>query len=123
MLVVGVEDRGIWISRDNGARWAQSAELSRETVYALRFSPDGEWLYAAGWKTGLLRSRDGLSWERIFSEGAVESIFDVLVDPSDRSHLLVGTDGQGVYESFDGGQTWRRAGLMGAKVKQLEYYP
>lgn len=123
MLVVGVEDGGIWISRDDGASWAQSAPLSRETIYALRFSPDGEWLYAAGWKTGLLRSRDGLSWEKIFSDDAVEAIFAVLVDPSDPLHLLIGTDGQGIYESFNNGRNWLRAGLMGAKVKQLEYYP
>jgi photosystem II stability/assembly factor-like uncharacterized protein len=124
MLCVGVEDRGIRVSRDNGATWVLSPQLSRETIYALRFSPDGSSLYAAGWKTGLLRSTDGgLMWERIFADDAVESIFDILVNPTNPSHLLVGTDGQGIYESLDHGRTWRRAGLMGAKVKQMEFYP
>ncbi len=124
MLCVGTEDRGIWVSRDDGRRWVQCRQFSRETIYALRFSPDGSSLYAAGWKTGLWRSRDGgETWERIFADDAVESIFDVLIDPRDSSHLLIGTDGQGIYESADGGVRWHRAGLMGAKVKQMEFYP
>lgn len=124
MLCVGVEDRGVWVSGDNGATWVQSAPLSRETIYALRFSPDGLFLYAAGWKTGLLRSADGgLTWERIFAGGDIESIFCILINPVNPSHLLVGTDGQGIYESLDGGRNWRRAGLSGAKVKQMEFYP
>lgn len=124
MLCVGTEDRGIWVSRDNGVSWRQCSQLSRETIYALRFSPDGLSLYAAGWKTGVWESRDGgKTWGRIFAENEVESIFDVLIDPRDSSHLLIGTDGQGIYESVDHGRSWHRAGLAGAKVKQMEFYP
>ena len=123
-LAAVAEDRGIWISRDGGARWMQCRELRQETMYALRFSPDGKDLYAAGWKTGLWRSRDGgETWERIWSDPAVEAVFDVVVNPGDPRHLLVGTDGQGLYESPDQGATWHRAGLMGAKVKQIEFIP
>jgi photosystem II stability/assembly factor-like uncharacterized protein len=123
-LCAGAEDRGVWLSQDNGTTWVQASALAHETIYALCFSPDGSSLYAAGWKTGLWRSADaGKTWEKIFAENAVESIFDVLVDPNNPSHLLVGTDGQGIYESHDLGGSWRRAGLMGAKVKQMEFYP
>jgi photosystem II stability/assembly factor-like uncharacterized protein len=118
------EDRGIWLSHDGGRSWQQCADLRRETVYALRFSPDGKEIYAAGWKTGIWRSRDGgKKWTRLWNDPAVEAVFDVIVDPDDPAHVLAGTDGQGVYESHDAGRSWHRAGLMGAKVKQIEIIP
>jgi photosystem II stability/assembly factor-like uncharacterized protein len=95
-----------------------------EAIYALRFSPDGISLFAAGWKTGVWRSVDhGTSWTQIWDDPAVEGVFDVAVDPDNPRHLIIATDGQGVYESLDEGKTWTRAGLMAAKVKRIEFYP
>jgi photosystem II stability/assembly factor-like uncharacterized protein len=123
-LCVGVEDGGVRISRDSGKTWWESGGLRGTTIYALRFSRDGTTLFAAGWKTGLWQSTDvGHSWSLLWDDPAVEAIFDVSEDPQDPGHLLVGTDGQGIWESPDGGRSWRRAGLMGAKVKQIEFYP
>jgi photosystem II stability/assembly factor-like uncharacterized protein len=123
-LGAAAEDRGIWLSHDGGRSWEQCAELRGETIYALRFSPDGREIYAAGWKTGIWRSRNGgKEWTKLWSDPAVEAVFDVVVDPADPAHVLAGTDGQGVYESRDAGRSWHRAGLMGAKVKQIEIIP
>ena len=33
------------------------------------------------------------------------------IDPEDRSRLLVGTNGDGIYRSLDGGASWSRADL------------
>jgi hypothetical protein len=37
--------------------------------------------------------------------------------------VYAGTDGNGVYESSDGGMHWSFAGLRGGKIKHLFIYP
>jgi photosystem II stability/assembly factor-like uncharacterized protein len=123
-LFVGFGNGFIRCSRDDARSWKRAGDIRGETVFALRFSPDGRSLFAAGWKTGVWRSGDGgSSWSQIWDDPAVEGVFDVAVDPDNPHHLMIGTDGQGVYESLDEGRTWSRAGLMGAKVKRIEFYP
>jgi len=123
-LCVGFGDGSIRCSMDDGRSWKRAGEVRGEAIYALRFSPDGTSLLAAGWRTGVWRSLDrGTSWAQIWDNPAVEGVFDVAVDPDNSRHLIIATDGQGVYESLDEGRTWSRAGLMGAKVKRIEFYP
>jgi photosystem II stability/assembly factor-like uncharacterized protein len=123
-LVAGFEDGGLRYSVDDGATWKSSVGAKGSSIYTLRSSADGSEIYAAGWKTGLLRSNDGgASWHQVWSGSSLEAIYSVFVYPRDAKHLLVGTVGAGVYESYDGGSTWKRAGLFGAQVKQIELYP
>jgi photosystem II stability/assembly factor-like uncharacterized protein len=124
LLLCAPEDSGVLFSSDGGGRWGRGAGLESATLYALAGSPDGEDLFAAGWETGIWHSTDaGAHWSRLPAAPAVEAIFALCVDPRDADHLLAGTDGQGVYESFDRGATWRRGGMMGAKVKEIAFYP
>jgi photosystem II stability/assembly factor-like uncharacterized protein len=81
-------------------------------------------VYAGGFKTGLWKSVDGgLSWNLLWQNSDIEAIFTIFVDPDDPLHLLVGTSGQGIYESLDCGKNWRYAGLNGCHVKQIDLYP
>jgi len=81
-------------------------------------------MYAAGWETGIWRSRDrGRSWQVLWAPTTIQAFFCLLVDPNDARHLYAGTDGNGVYESLDGGDEWRYAGLNGGKIKHLFFYP
>jgi photosystem II stability/assembly factor-like uncharacterized protein len=123
-LAVGIDDGGVRWSVDGGRHWKAAEGIGNSTVYDISESPDGEHLYAGGWKTGLWESDNrGKSWRRIWSDPNVEGIFVVRADPRDGNHLLVGTDGQGVFESHDRGRSWKARGLGGAKVKQIEFYP
>jgi len=123
-IAVGVEDGGIRLSEDGGRHWKTAEGIGNSTVYVIAGSPDGARLYAGGWQSGLWESDGtGRSWRRLWADPNVEAIFAVCVDPRDPNHLLVGTDGQGVYESTDRGRSWNRGGLMGGKVKQIEFYP
>jgi photosystem II stability/assembly factor-like uncharacterized protein len=124
LLLCAPEDSGVLVSTDGGGRWRRGAGLESATLYALTGSPGGEELFAAGWETGIWHSTDaGAHWSRLSTEPAVEAIFTLCVDPRNSEHLLAGTDGQGIYESFDRGRTWRRGGMMGAKVKDIALYP
>lgn len=123
-FIGGFEDVGLRFSFDNGKTWKTSTGLSDSTIYALAASANGKDLYAAGWHTGLWRSEDGgATWKPVWSSQAFEAIYSISVDPQNVSHILVGTVGAGLYESHDRGATWRHAGLKGAQVKQIEFYP
>ncbi len=121
-LLVGTQDSGIYRSDDGGSRWKHAAGTGGKAIYTIDAS--GDVLYAAGWHTGLLRSvDDGRTWSELWGPPEIEGMFCVFSSPTDPSHLLVGTDGQGIYETLDGGATWRCAGLSGGKIKQIAFYP
>ena len=123
-LLCSGENAGIRVSADGGVHWRKAVGLDSATLYAFAESPGGHILYAAGWRTGVWTSTDGGgTWSLLWSDTAIEAIFSIAIDPANARHLCVGTDGQGVYESFDAGRTWARAGLMGGKVKEIGFYP
>jgi len=122
-LLAAAEDAGIRLSDDGGLHWRSTRGLEQATVYALAFSPDGKRAYAAGWQTGLWQSTDaGEHWTRLWDAPGIEAIFCLAVDPLEQEHLLMGTDGQGVLESTDGGVSWKSVGLDGAKIKDIKIY-
>ena len=66
--------------------------------------------YAGG--AGLIRTTDsGDSWAAI-GDAIPVSIRSIVVDPSDASVIVVGTDGGGVFKSIDAGATWRQVGAQ-----------
>ena len=123
-FLAGFENRGVRYSFDDGKTWNAAKGLNDSTIYTFRASADGKDIYAAGWNTGLWRSDNGgATWNQVWSNRAFEAIYSIFVDPRDAKHILVGSVGDGVYESHDRGGTWRHAGLLGAQVKQIELYP
>jgi len=124
IMLVGIEDGGIRRTTDGGESWSAAKGLDSSSIYCITSSTDGRELYAGGWMTGVWRSVDrGATWSPIWADPLVESVLCIFVDPENPRHLLVGTDGQGVVESRDGGRTWAHAGLYGGKIKQLAFYP
>ena len=124
LMFAGVEEGGILRSTDGGQRWVETSGLAGTSVYTLTGSPDGSELYAAGWETGLWRSvDDGATWSKVWDAPGIEAIFSLLVDPRDPAHLFVGTDGNGLFESFDHAVHWQWAGLRGGKIKHIVMYP
>ena len=123
-FLAGFQDGGLRYSFDDGKTWNVATGLKDSPIYSLAASANGKDLYAAGWQTGVWRSEDGgATWKQVWSSPAFEAIYSICVDPQDASHILVGTVGAGLYESYDRGATWRHAGLMGGQVKQIEFYP
>ncbi len=82
--------------------------------------------YFGGVGGGVWRSGNGgLTWEPIFDSQPISSIGAVAVAPSNPSVIYVGTGeadfrsdlsyGNGVYQSADGGRTWKNIGLTGSR--------
>ncbi|MDZ7313005.1 MAG: hypothetical protein ONB45_17195 [candidate division KSB1 bacterium] len=124
VILVGTEDHGVRVSLDNGKSWKAGTGIPAAAIYAIHASSDGKAIYAGGYKTGLWKSEDmGQSWQQIWAAPEAEAIYSLFVNPTDPNHLMVGTNGKGIYESFDKGKTWRPAGLDGAHVKQIVHFP
>ena len=123
-LLVSGEDGGIRSTRDGGRTWRTAQGVLKESFYAIAISPDGHTAYAGGFKTGLWTSSDaGVSWKLLWQNADIEAIAAIYVHKNDSRHLMIGTSGQGIYESLDAGKTWRHAGLQGCQVRQIELYP
>jgi photosystem II stability/assembly factor-like uncharacterized protein len=123
-MLLGSEEEGVRRSTDGGQTWSPVEELGGNPVFAIRFSADGSEVYAGGYGTGLWRSIDGGErWMRLPFMVECEAITAITIDPADSNHVVIGTHASGVYESTDHGARWKFAGLRGAIVKQIEYYP
>lgn len=123
-LLVGTEDHGMRVSVDGGVSWRSGSGLPNTAFYGLAATPDGGTFYAGGYLTGLWKSTDGgASWSLLWQHELLEAIYTVFVDPVDPRHLMVGTSGQGIFESLDEGRRWKQVGLRGCHVKQIELYP
>ena len=124
LLLVGTEDHGVRYSTDHGTTWKQATGLNTSAVYSLASTRDGSVLYAAGFQTGVWRSIDmGASWTQVWTAPGFDAIYTVCVNPRNPDHLIAGTNGSGVFESFDNGRSWHYAGLPRAVVRQIEMYP
>lgn len=124
MLYVGTEDHGLWYSVDRGHIWKQASGFPQSTIYAIRSSTDGKTLYAAGFQTGVWKSEDdGVTWSQIWSGPGNGAIYSIFVHPDHPHHIIVGTNGKGMFESVDGGNTWHQAGFPNAHIRQIELYP
>jgi len=127
-LALGTRRDGLWISRDRGATWTQATLPAAEhgkspgSVTPVAFSPafaqDGVLMALVGGAT-LLRSSDGgrtLSAVTV-PEGTVRALImgergaGGASDGAERGvSAWVGTAGNGVWRSDDGGASWQREG-------------
>jgi len=123
-LLVGTEDDGVRVSFDSGKNWKTGAGLPKTAFYALCVSTDHKTIYAGGYLSGVWKSNNGgLSWELLWQSDQLEAVYTIFVHPENSRHIMIGTSGQGIFESLDEGKTWRQAGLRGCHVKQIELYP
>lgn len=124
LLLVGTEDHGVRYSTDRGETWKQATGLDTSAVYTLACTRDGSVLYAAGFQMGVWRSMDrGATWSQVWKAPDFDAIYSVCVNPRNPDHLIAGTNGSGVFESFDKGRSWHDAGLPTAVVRQVAMYP
>jgi photosystem II stability/assembly factor-like uncharacterized protein len=121
-VLVGAANGGVWESYDRGASWLPRTDYQATlTVGALAFDPndpsivycgtgEGNQWFNLGFGAGMLRSSDGgTTWSTLCTAPFIGSgFYDVVVDPADSSHLLVGTT-VGLFVSADGGINWARS--------------
>lgn len=124
----GSDPRDIWVStcgwvyrtKDGGDRWTRSKNgFTNRRSQAIRRDPTRPGVVYAATVGGLHRSMDGgETWSRVSRESLVVTALEV-----DRStgRLYVGTEGEGVFTSDDGGATLNHGsvGLTEGRVSDL----
>jgi hypothetical protein len=131
-VCVGDQEHGIYRSTDGGGNWTK---LDHGGGFPVRVRVDPEdplHLYVGdgvrGGNNGFFYSTDGgMTWtlpqgfKDFADEGGSYDVYHVEPDPTDFNHVLAsfhsawkGENENGVIESFDGGVTWRKAGMPGA---------
>ena len=80
---------GIFLSKDGGTTWRNLIDGMRN--YEGGGSPD-----------------TFLGW--LYNFGHMPNYENILIDPKDADHLIVGHHGENVVETFDAGKTWNKVG-------------
>jgi photosystem II stability/assembly factor-like uncharacterized protein len=107
---------GLYTRSDADAPW-RAARLGEHTVYAVARDEKGR-LYAAT-EEGLFWSDDAGSWEAMpIADGQAKMAILALSVSKDGRSLMVGTAGQGLWSSRDGGATWSPAGSPSTGVRE-----
>ncbi|MBO6574165.1 MAG: DUF11 domain-containing protein [Rhodothermales bacterium] len=106
---------GVWRSDDNARNW-EFLDLGDRQVLSLAIDPNDEDVMYAGvnleWSS-VYRSMDGgYTWTPLNSFG--DPAWAIQVDPNDSNHVVVGTVGRGVWESFDRAESFSQIGGHGS---------
>lgn len=98
---------GVWRSDDNARSW-QFLDLGNRQVLSLAIDPNNEDVMYAGinleWGSIYKSIDGGYTWRQLNSFG--DPAWSVQVDPNNSHHVVVGTVGRGVWESFDGAESF-----------------
>ena len=117
---------GIYRTDSAGAAWRkiQGIPYSARRTRVLRQDPRNPAVLYAGTTEGLWKTESGgRGWQRMTSSRL--AINDILVDPRDPAHLLLGAERAGVLESFDSGKTFRASnqGFSHRRVSATAFDP
>lgn len=94
-------------------------------------------IYVGAASGGVFKTLDGgQSWKPVFDQNPLLSVGDMALDPLNPNHLLVGTgeanggggsmsyEGNGIFETTDGGMTWDHLGLeFSGSISKIIIHP
>ncbi len=116
--------QGVFFSSQSGGAWVEANEgLADRNILTLEEGPDGA-VYAGSRFGRVFRSPEaGGVWTEL-TRPTTLAIQDLAVDPDDPAVLYAATDGEGLFESRDGGAGWAPVeGLESPYVRQVRFSP
>ena len=113
------DGRGLLHSSDHGETWTEIDGLPA-TLFCIE---QGATALACGGIGAVYLSSDGASWSRN-SAGLPDSlfVFDIAFDPGIPDRLVLASN-DGLYESRDGGSSWKMFSLEGAFIRDICFAP
>ncbi len=122
VIYAGTRGQGFWKSSDGGATWTNSpnAYIQDKIVYTIVVDPNNSNnVYAGGreygvdgsssgnWGGGVFKSTDGgVTWNAMNNGLPGGYVYSLVIDPTAPTILYAGTDGYGVYKTFDSANDW-----------------
>ena len=143
-ILASSTDAGMYRSSDGGASWsAVNTGLATLKLHHVTFAPSDPDVAYVATHDGVYRSDDaGQSWSPRNEGLQYTFVTPIAVDPRDADIVYVGTateiytthtrhfnpgmhEGEGLYKTTDGGQTWARSdkGIYEAKLGQMSAHP
>jgi photosystem II stability/assembly factor-like uncharacterized protein len=118
-LVVAATRTGVLYSTNAGTTWQQAPLSSYITsIHGLTITPDAEILIAS--REGAFRSTDsGATWEHVVNGLPDKNVSSIVYDPSSKRLLATTTATGVVFESRDGGRSWRRGPDSGYPLRRI----
>jgi len=115
VVLVGLQEGGLHVSRDGGKTWIRS--MGNQQVLCITYDRTNPEVIYAGTENGIKRSADGGHY---FTDlGALKTaVVSIGLDESQTKAIIVGTR-QGVYRSLDQGRSFQQAGLKEHAVTSL----
>jgi hypothetical protein len=101
---------GLIESRDAGETWEPVSLLGKADFHVLRFAGERVYGYDASNDRLLVSADRGRTWKELAKPGP---LVDLAVDPSDAGRIVAASAGglaEGLFESRDGGASWKRIG-------------
>ena len=103
---------GIWRSTDEGRNWEFLAYPTRQII-SLAIDPNNEDIIYAGANLAgegsiVMSTNGGDSWTQL--QSFIQPVWSIQIDPNNSNRVVVGTLGDGVYESLDQGGSWTQIG-------------
>ena len=107
-VFAGTAGQGVWASRDDGQSWQMAGdELAQAYVSVLEVAQDNQ-LYALA-SSRLYLSRDGGATWKVVGPSRFEAL-SFAAEPGPGRRLYLGSKGNGLAVSPDGGESWITAG-------------
>ena len=113
----------IFRTTDAGLTWL-STVLTASKRSAVRVAPSDPAAVYLGGRPAMRSTDRGTSWQEMpvalpGQERQLSNVTGLVVDAQQPQHLWAGLDGGGVYETADGGRTWREFGLAEKPIRWL----
>lgn len=124
--LAGTQGAGLLRSVDGGLTWESAGDVAvNRNLYDIAYDPaNASRIALAGWGTGVLVSEDaGRTWERRGMGLPRWDIWSVAFDPDRPGRLYAGVHEEALFVSEDAGKSWRAAGLEGAVIYRLQFFP
>jgi photosystem II stability/assembly factor-like uncharacterized protein len=116
ILYAGVQDEGIYVSRDSGVNW--QAVWDSGSVSCIAVDQSNPRFVYAGVPGGVIGDKSGGHTFGTLWPGNGLAINCLTVDQSQAKAVLIGTD-HGVYKSLGGGKNFQKAGLEVQNITAL----